>query len=57
MTGHILLARQQIGEGFTAVLATDLLWRWKMSLPSGSHAVETFWQQLLLSLAPPPGKD
>jgi hypothetical protein len=46
-----LLVRQQFGNGFTAVLATDLLWRWKMSLPSSSHAVEKFWQQLLLSLA------
>jgi len=47
----ILLARQQFGSGFAAALTTDLLWRWKMSLPSGSHAVEKFWQQLLLSLA------
>jgi hypothetical protein len=51
----ILLARQQFGDGFTAALTTDLLWRWKMALPSGSHAAETFWQQLLLSLAPAPG--
>jgi hypothetical protein len=50
-----VLARQQFGRGFTAMLATDLLWRWKMSLPSGSHAVEKYWQQLLLSLAPSPG--
>jgi hypothetical protein len=49
-----LLARQQFGQGFTAMLATDLLWRWKMSLPSGSRAVEKFWQQLLLSLSPAP---
>lgn len=52
---RILLARQQFGNGFAAVLATDLLWRWRMSLPSGSHAVEKFWQQLLLSLSPPAG--
>jgi len=52
----ILLARQQFGDGFTAALTTDLLWRWKMSLPSGSHAVEKFWQQLLLSLAPATGQ-
>lgn len=51
----ILLARQQFGSGFAAALTTDLLWRWKMSLPSGSHAVEKFWQQLLLSLAPAAG--
>ncbi len=51
----VLLARQQFGAGFTAALTTDLLWRWKMSLPSNSRAPETFWQQLLLSLRPPPG--
>ena len=53
---RILLARQQFGAGFTAVLTTDLLWRWKMSLPSSSHAVETFWQELMLSLAPATGE-
>lgn len=52
--GAALLARQQFSQGFTAMLATDLLWRWKMSLPSGSRAVEKFWQQLLLSLSPAP---
>lgn len=50
----ILLAKQQFGEGFSVFLATDLLWRWKMSLPSTSRAVEVFWQQLLLSLTPSP---
>ena len=49
---RILLARQQFGAGFTAAMATDLLWRWKMSLPSDSRAPETFWQQLMLSLVP-----
>ena len=52
---QVLLARQAFGAGFTAALTTDLLWRWKMSLPSSSRAPETFWQQLLLSLRPPPG--
>ena len=52
----VLLARQQFGNGFTAALTTDLLWRWKLSLPSDSHAVEKFWQQLLLSLAPATGQ-
>ncbi len=52
---RVLLARQQFGAGFTAALTTDLLWRWKMSLPSNSRAPETFWQQLLLSLRPPRG--
>jgi hypothetical protein len=53
---RVLLARQPFGAGWTATLATDLLWRWKMSLPSTSHAVEKFWQQLMLSLAPMPGQ-
>lgn len=52
---RVLVARQQFGEGFAAALTTDLLWRWKMSLPSTSHAVEIFWQQFLLSLAPVSG--
>lgn len=52
---EVLLARQQFGSGFTAALTTDLLWRWKLSLPSSSRAVEKFWQQLLLSLAPGTG--
>ncbi|HEX9046538.1 MAG TPA: hypothetical protein VF988_05880 [Verrucomicrobiae bacterium] len=52
---EVLLARQQFGNGFAAALTTDLLWRWKLSLPSNSHAVEKFWQQLLLSLAPAVG--
>jgi len=53
---EVLLARQRFGNGFAAVLVTDLLWRWKLSLPSGSHTVEKFWQQLLLSLAPTSGE-
>lgn len=53
---EVLLARQQFGNGFAAVLTTDLLWRWKLSLPSNSHTVEKFWQQLLLSLAPATGE-
>jgi hypothetical protein len=53
---RILMARQQFGEGFTVAMATDLLWRWKMSLPSDSKAPEIFWQQLMLSLAPSTGE-
>ncbi len=53
---RILLARQRFGAGFTVAMATDLLWRWKMSLPSDSHAAETFWQQLMLSLVPASGE-
>jgi hypothetical protein len=51
---RVLLARQQFGQGFTVAMATDLLWRWKMSLPSSSRAAEIFWQQLMLSLVPAP---
>jgi hypothetical protein len=53
---EVLLARQQFGNGFAAALTTDMLWRWKLSLPSSSHAVEKFWQQLLLSLSPATGE-
>jgi uncharacterized membrane protein len=52
----VLLARQQFGRGFTAALTTDLLWRWKLSLPSSSTAVDRFWQQLLRSLTPGTGQ-
>lgn len=50
---RVLVAKQQFGEGFTAVMNTDLLWRWKLSLPSTNRAVEIFWQQFFLSLAQP----
>jgi hypothetical protein len=53
---RILMARQQFGAGFTVAMATDLLWRWKMSLPSDSKAPEIFWQQLMLSLVPASGE-
>jgi len=53
-TPRILMARQQFGAGFTVAMATDLLWRWKMSLPSDSKDPEIFWQQLMLSLVPAP---
>jgi hypothetical protein len=47
---HVLLATQAFGRGHTAILTTDGLWRWKMSEPSESRVVETFWQQLLLAI-------
>ncbi len=50
---RVLIARQRFGDGYTAAMTTDLLWRWKMSLPSGSRVAEVFWQQFLLSLAQP----
>lgn len=49
---RVLVARQRFGDGWTSVMTTDLLWRWKMSLPSDSRVVDTFWQQFILSLAP-----
>jgi hypothetical protein len=56
-TPRVLLARQQFGNGFSAVLTTDLLWRWKLSMPSTNHAAEVFWQQFMLSLSPPPAAE
>ncbi len=50
---RVLVARQQFGDGFTAAMNTDLLWRWKLSLPSTNRAPEIFWQQFFLSLAQP----
>ncbi len=50
-TPRVLIARQQFGQGFAAALTTDLLWRWKLSLPSTARTAETFWQQFMLSLA------
>jgi len=50
----ILLATQSFGRGHVAFLATDGLWRWKMSEPSTSKAVDTFWRQLILAIAQKP---
>jgi uncharacterized membrane protein len=50
-----LLVTQRFGDGQVTALLTDALWRWKLSLPSTSHAPETFWQQLFLALAGPGG--
>ncbi len=50
---RILLASQFFGKGHAAVLTSDSLWRWKLSLPSDSRDAEIFWQQLLLWLARP----
>lgn len=52
-TPEVLLARQRFGNGQVVALMTDLLWRWKLALPSGGHELEKFWQQLLFTLAPP----
>ena len=50
-----LLVTQKYGQGQVTTLLTDALWRWKLSLPSTSHAPEIFWQQLFLALAGPGG--
>jgi uncharacterized membrane protein len=46
-----LLAMQHFGLGRSAVLATDSIWRWQLSLPSTSHAYEKLWQQMLFWVA------
>ena len=51
---RILLATESFGRGLSAVLTTDSLWQWKLSLPNTSRDYETFWQQLLLFLAKGP---
>jgi uncharacterized membrane protein len=48
-----LLAMQRFGEGRSAVLATDSIWRWQLSLPSDSHAYAKLWQQMLLWVVHP----
>jgi hypothetical protein len=46
-----LFVTQRFGKGQSAVLLTDALWRWKLSLPSDAPEPELFWQQLFLALA------
>ncbi len=46
-----LLVMQHFGRGRSAVLATDSVWRWQMSLPSTSHAYQKLWQQMLFWVA------
>jgi uncharacterized membrane protein len=48
-----LLVTQRFGQGQVTALLTDALWRWKLSLPSTSHASDAFWQQLFLALVGP----
>lgn len=47
----ILLAVQRFGKGRVAALATDSLWRWKLSLPADSPDPAVFWQQFMMWLA------
>ncbi len=44
---RILLAVQRYGSGRTAVLATDPLWRWKLSLDSRDPSYELFWKHII----------
>ncbi len=48
---RILLATQQFGKGRAALLATDSLWRWKLSSPSQSKDFDKFWESLILHLS------
>jgi len=49
--GRVLLAIQKYGKGRTSVLATDPLWRWKLSVSSKNQSFFKFWSQLLEWLA------
>lgn len=47
----ILLAIQRYGQGQSAVLTTDALWRWKLNRPADDRSAEQFWQTLFSWLA------
>ena len=49
--GHPVLAVQNYGRGRSAVMCSDGLWRWKLSMPSGDNSYDIFWQNLLLWLS------
>lgn len=46
-----LLTHQRYGKGNSYLLATSGTWRWQMQLPSEDQHHETFWRQLLHSIA------
>lgn len=46
-----LLTHQRYGAGNSYVLATSGTWRWQMQLPFEDQRHETFWRQLLTSVA------
>jgi hypothetical protein len=48
-----LLVTQRYGRGATWVLATATTWRWQMQLPLADQRHETFWRQMLYTLAAP----
>lgn len=46
-----LLTHQRYGAGNTYLLASSGTWRWQMQLPFEDQRHETFWRQLLISMA------
>jgi uncharacterized membrane protein len=46
-----LLTHQRYGNGNAYVLASSGTWRWQMQMPSEDQRHETFWQQLLQTMA------
>lgn len=46
-----LLVTQRYGRGATWLMATSTTWRWQMQMPLEDQKHETFWRQLLYSLA------
>ena len=46
-----LLTHQRYGTGNTYLLASSGTWRWQMQMPYEDQRHETFWRQLLTSLA------
>jgi len=50
-TAQPLFLHQRYGLGNAYILATGGTWRWQMQLPSDDQRHETFWRQLLHTLA------
>ena len=46
-----LLTHQRYGTGNTYLLASSGTWRWQMQMPFEDQRHETFWRQLLISMA------
>ncbi len=43
----IIMATQRFGQGRSVVIATDPLWRWKLSQPSANRNYDIFWENLV----------
>ncbi|MEO6186024.1 MAG: hypothetical protein ABIP38_14005 [Steroidobacteraceae bacterium] len=48
-----LLVTQRYGRGASFLLGTATTWRWQMQLPLADQRHETFWRQLLYTIAMP----